>query len=185
MTSITLFLTQLQQGETTSDQMSSVVYGELKKLAISRLRRERAGQTLQATALVHEVYLRLMGKNEGSEWRDRRQFFAAATEAMRRILIEQARSKKRVKAGGKLTRLPLFDVDVASKPENWLVDIDDELAALAEVDEDAAEMIKLRVFVGLSLEEAADVIGLSRTNAFRTWTFARAWLKNKLDESKE
>lgn len=186
MTSITLVLTQLQQGDKTApDQLLSVVYDELKKLAISRLSRERAGQTLQATALVHEVYLRLLGKNVDGKWRDRRHFFAAATEAMRRILIERARSKKRVKAGGNFNRFSLSDIDAASAPEDWLIELDDALDALAEVDEDAAEMIKLRVFVGLSLEEASEVIGLSRTSAFRTWTYARAWLKRKLSQPKE
>jgi RNA polymerase sigma factor (TIGR02999 family) len=186
MTSITVALSQLRNDDRlASEESLEIVYNELRRLAVSHLRRERAPQTLQPTALTHEAYLRLLGVKKDFEWRDRKHFFAAASETMRRILIERARSKKCSKAGGGLQRFSISEADAISSPEDWLIDLDDALVKLTEADENAAELVKLRVFVGLSLEESAEALGLSRSNAFRTWTFARAWLKSELSHSDE
>lgn len=186
MSSITAVIGQLQRGESVnSDPRLAEVYGELKKLAISRLDRERRGLSMQPTALVHETYLRLLGTGAKISWTDRKEFFTYAAETMRRIVIERARSKKTIKAGGEYDHFPISEMKDLEAPESALIELDDTLTHFAKIDKEAAEMIKLRVFVGLSLEEAADALGMSRTTAFRTWTFARAWIKKTLSQPRK
>lgn len=158
-----------------------MVYSELRRLAAYRLSNERPGQTLQATALVHEAWLRLSDKETSLQWHSCRQYYAAAAEAMRRILIEKARHKKSLKGGGEMLRVDLDESQIVS-PLN-----DDEFLALHEAidqleEEDslAAELVKLRFFVGLTHQEAASILGMNRTAADRTWLFARAWLYQRI-----
>jgi RNA polymerase sigma factor (TIGR02999 family) len=151
------------------------VYEELRKLAAARLADQKAGQTLQATALVHEAYLRLVGNEQ--PWNGRGHFFAAAAEAMRRILVDSARRKKSVKHGGDLARQDLDAIDVAAAewPED-LVALDEALTGLGAVDKTAAELVQLRFFAGLPISEAAEILGISPRTADRLWAYARAWL---------
>jgi RNA polymerase sigma factor (TIGR02999 family) len=155
-----------------------LVYHELRKLAAARLAAEPSGNTLQPTALVHEAFLKLIGSADKARWTNHKEFFAAAAEAMRRILIDSARSKHRVKRGGRPHRTVL-DPNQLSAPaidmDQWL-DLDDALIRFDKVDLVAAGLTKLRMFGGLSVEQAGEVLGLSRANAFRKWTFAQAWL---------
>ena len=166
-----------------AEQLLPLVYDELRQFAAARLAREKPGQTLQPTALVHEAYLRLVGPGGGPAWDSRGHFFAAAAEAMRRILIENARRKRRQKRGGAGKRIALAQIEAIadSRPEELLL-LDDALARLAREAPDAAELAKLRLFTGLSVEAAAGVLGVSRATAFRTWTYARAWLQARLNE---
>jgi RNA polymerase sigma factor (TIGR02999 family) len=166
-------------------ELLPLVYDELRKLAAARLAAEKPGQTLQATALVHEAYLRLVG-GQAVEWTGRGHFFAAAAEAMRRILVENARRKSAGKRGGGGRRVPLDDVD-ATAPErpDDLLDLDDALRALEKTDRTAAELVKLRYFAGLTLREAADVLGLAPRTADAVWAYARAWLLDRLKSSDE
>jgi RNA polymerase sigma factor (TIGR02999 family) len=157
-----------------------LVYEELRLLAAQKLSHERPGQTLQATALVHEAYIRLVGE-EPQSWENRGHFFAAAAEAMRRILIDHARHRQARKCGGGRVRMPLDDAEMAdpATPED-IVAIDDALAKLAVEDPQAAEIVKLRLFAGLSIDQAAEAIGVSRATAYRQWTYARAWLRSAI-----
>ncbi|MBA3315566.1 MAG: sigma-70 family RNA polymerase sigma factor [Planctomycetaceae bacterium] len=162
-----------------TEELFALVYGELHKLADRQLASEPSGMTLQATALVHEAYLKLSGGDR--TWSGRRQFFAAAAEAMRRILVDHARRRKRLRRGGDRKRVP---TDLGLLPE---VRPDDEVLALADVlsafeneDPRAAELVKLRYFVGMSLDEAAEVMGVSRSTAARDWSYAKAWLLGRL-----
>jgi RNA polymerase sigma factor (TIGR02999 family) len=159
-------------------QLLPLVYDELRRLAAARLKEEPPGHTLQPTALVHEAYLRLVGTSDQPQWNSRGHFFAAAAEAMRRILVESARRKARVKHGGELQRVDLeaVDVPVRPRPEEVLA-LDGALTRLAEHDSDAANVVHLHFFAGLSIEEAADALGISRATAYRQWTYARAWLR--------
>jgi RNA polymerase sigma factor (TIGR02999 family) len=160
-------------------QLLPLVYGELKRLAAQRLKREAPGQTLQATALVHEAYLRLVGPDGsgGSEWNGRAHFFAAAAEAMRRILIDNARRRAAEKHGGGRERVDLDDVVTPAKaPGDDLIALDEALTKLEREDGPKAALVKLHYFGGLSLEEAAAALGISRATAYRHWTYARAWL---------
>jgi RNA polymerase sigma factor (TIGR02999 family) len=153
-----------------------LVYDELRRLAAWRLAHERPGQTLQATALVHEAYLRLAGHDE-ARWQGRRHFFGAAAEAMRRILVENARRKKRLKHGGQLERVEVEVVEMAAPlPDDDLLAMDEALDRLEAVDPRAAELVKLCFFVGLTQEEAAKELAVSISTIERTWAFARAWL---------
>jgi RNA polymerase sigma factor (TIGR02999 family) len=159
-----------------------LVYDELRKLAAARMAGERPGQTLQATALVHEAYLRLVGARSASEGFDSRgHFFAAAAEAMRRILIDQARRKGRAKRGGERRRVDLDDADLVSlaAPDELLL-IDEAIDRLAAEDARAARLVRLRYFAGLTVEEAAELSGLSRSSAYEHWSYARAWLHHEL-----
>jgi RNA polymerase sigma factor (TIGR02999 family) len=158
-----------------------LVYDELRRLAAQKLAHEKPGQTLQATALVHEAYLRLVDVQKDQHWNSRGHFFAAAAEAMRRILVERARRKKSRKHGGDWQRVDLDSADVVCllQPDE-LLSLHDALDRFAETDAAAAELVKVRCFAGLSVEEAADALGLSRTTAYRHWTFARAWLFSQL-----
>jgi len=195
MSDVTRILSQIESGDpAAAEQLLPLVYEELRKLAAAKLAHEKPGQTLQATALVHEAYLRLVkpgvgGRESGvgeipdsrsptpDSWQSRGHFFAAAAEAMRRILIESARRRRQVKRGGDRVRVDLDAADAVSKitPDQLLV-LDESLASLEGQDADAAGVFKLRYFTGCSVEEAAELLGMSRATAYRHWTFARAWL---------
>lgn len=184
MSDVTRILAALEQGDRfAAEQLLPLVYGELRKLAAQKLAQESPGQTLQATALVHEAYLRLVDQENAPSWDGRGHFFAAAAEAMRRILIDRARGKRRLKRGGGARRVDLEAVGPAAKSEDEeLLAIDDLLDKLAGEDPDAAQMVKLRCFVGLSIEEAARLMGISRSTAYEHWAYARAWLRCELDD---
>ena len=182
MSDVTRILQALDAGDPrAASDLLPAVYDELRTLAAQRLSLERPGQTLQATALVHEAYLRLTG-NGGDHpcWQNTAHFFAAAAEAMRRILVEQARRKARIKHGGGRHRMDVEDVEVVADTDmfdaNELLALDDALAKLAEAEPAKAELVKLRYFAGLSLDEAARVLNISPATADRHWAFARAWL---------
>jgi RNA polymerase sigma factor (TIGR02999 family) len=182
MNDVTRALSAIEQGDpTAAEQLLALVYDELHKLAARKLAHEKPGQTLQATALVNEAYLRLVGGRQTPQWKDKGHFFAAAAEAMRRILVSNARRKRRVKHGGGRTRLPLDDV-VAAPAGDDLLALDELLTRLTSEDPDAAEVVKLRYFAGLSVEEAAESLGMSRATAYRHWTFARAWLLQEMED---
>ena len=178
MPDITHILQAIEGGDAhAAEQLLPLVYDELRQLAARKLAQEKPGQTLQATALVHEAYLRLVDTEKVQRWDSRGHFFAAAAEAMRRILIENARHKGRLKRGGDRKRLDLNDADLISfaAPDELLL-IDDALAKLAREDARAAQLVRLRYFAGLSVEEAAELSGLSRSTAYEHWSYARAWL---------
>ncbi len=177
MSEVTRILNAVEQGNGRAiDELLPAVYQELRQLAAQKLSREKPGQTLQATALVHEAYLRLAGA-EGRTWKGRTHFFAAAAEAMRRILIENARRKRRLKRGGGRQRVDVDEVEIVIEgPSEDLLALDEALSRLAEIDRTKADLVKLRYFAGLTLEQAAEVLGLSATTAKRHWTYARAWL---------
>lgn len=164
-----------------SDQLLPILYEELRRLAADMLAREPVGQTLNATALVHTAYIRLVDATEEPRWNHRGHFFAAAAEAMRRILVEQARRKRRVKHGGAFDRVEMDDERlVCSVPSDQLLALDEALARLGQEEPDKAQLVKLRFFAGMSVEEAAEVLGISRATASRSWTYARAWLHDAL-----
>ncbi len=179
MSDVTQILSRIESGDpAASEQLLPLVYDELRKLAAARLAQEKPGQTLQATALVHEAYLRLLGP-AGTEqpWNGRGHFFAAAAEAMRRILVEQARYKGRLKHGGEWERVDLDSACAVSEPPSLdLLALDEALSKLAAVEPAKADLVKLRFFAGLTMPEAAAVLGISTATAKRHWTFARAWL---------
>lgn len=177
MSEVTQILRAIEQGdEKATDGLFPLVYKELRQMAAQKLVRERPGQTLQATALVHEAYIRLLGK-EVPNFKCRNHFFGAAAEAMRRILVDTARSKKRLKRGGGHQRIELNDACVAveSSPDALLI-LDEALTQLSQVDAEAAKLIQLSFYGGLSLEQSAEVLGVSLRTAYRLWAFARAWL---------
>ena len=176
MSEVTQILIAMEKGASRAEDLLPVVYQELRQLAASKLAREAPGQTLQATALVHEAWLRIAGSN-GKVWEGRRHFFAAAAEAMRRILVEAARRKKRLKRGGNFERVDVDAVDLpAPMPDDQLLALDEALARLAEINSAAVELVKLCFFVGLTQEQAAKELGVSVSTAERLWTYARAWL---------
>jgi len=182
MSDVTRILSAIEQGDSSAaEQLLPLVYDELRRLAAQKLAHENPGQTLQATALVHEAYLRLVDVQKDQHWNSRGHFFAAAAEAMRRILVERARRKKSRKHGGDWQRVDLDSADVVCllQPDE-LLSLHDALDRFAETDAAAAELVKVRCFAGLSVEEAGDALGLSRTTAYRHWTFARAWLFSQL-----
>jgi RNA polymerase sigma factor (TIGR02999 family) len=172
-------LSRIESGDpTASERLLPLVYDELKRLAAYRLAHEKPGQTLQSTALVHEAYLRLVDGNHSQNWGNRAHFFAAAAEAMRRILVENARRKRSIKRGGRHQKFSLEETDLATFSDSErLLAIDDVLDSLAAETPEAAELVKLRIFAGLTVSEAASALGVSRTTAFRHWTYARAWLR--------
>ena len=161
-----------------------LVYDELRKLAAARLAAEKAGHTLQPTALVHEAYLRLAGDQQPHDWNGRGHFFGAAAEAMRRILVEAARRKGRQRHGGNRQRVELDDVGASDiKPAGDLLDLDQALTRLEAIDAAAASVVKLRYFAGLSMPETAQALGLPLRTAERNWTFARTWLHRELSRT--
>jgi RNA polymerase sigma factor (TIGR02999 family) len=177
-----LILNALESGDPhAAAQLLPLVYDELRRLAVQKLAHEEPGQTLDATGLVHEAYLRLVGPADSGRWQDRGHFFAAAAQAMRHILVDRARSKRRPKRGGGRKRVAL-DEDVPAPPtaEEELLALDEALTRLAADDPEAAAVVQLRYFAGLSVEQAAQSLGLSRAAAYRHWTFARAWLRQEL-----
>ena len=179
MSEVTRILSAIEQGDShAAEQLLPLVYDELRKLAAQRLAQEKPGQTLQATALVHEAYLRLVGDQH---FDNRGHFFAAAAEAMRRILLNRARDKKRLKRGGERHRVDLDHIEIAldTKDED-LIALDEALAQLASEDPDAARLVNLRFFAGLTLKDAAASLGLTQRTAERQWTYARAWLYARL-----
>jgi RNA polymerase sigma factor (TIGR02999 family) len=182
MNEATRILNAIGQGDPqAAAQLLPLVYDELRRLAAQRLAQEKPGQTLQPTALVHEAYLRLVGKGDGPPWDGRGHFFAAAAEAMRRILVENARRKRRRKRGGDRQRVDLEQVEaVSDAPSEDLLALDEALDLLAAEDGPKAELIKLRYFAGLSVAEAARCLGISRATADRHWAYARAWLYDRL-----
>ena len=182
MTDVTTILNQIEHGDAAAaEQLLPLVYDELRKLAAARLAHEQPGQTLQATALVHEAYVRLVDQTSPQQWDGRGHFFAAAAESMRRILVERARRRKAEKHGGGMARVELSDRDLLSRsdPEEILA-LNDALDILAQDEPEAAELVKLRIFADFSVEEAGKLLGMSRATAYRHWTYARAWLKTQL-----
>ena len=182
MTDVTRILSAIEQGDPhAAEQLLPLVYDELRKLAAQKLDQEKPGQTLQATALVHEAYLRLVDVEQVQQWNSRGHFFAAASEAMRRILIDRARNKRRFKRGGGWRRLRLEAIDLSvAEPPDDLPALDEALQKLAREDAPCAELVKLRFFAGLTLEDAAATLGIARRTADRYWAFARSWLYDAL-----
>jgi RNA polymerase sigma factor (TIGR02999 family) len=182
MTEVTRVLSAVEQGDPhAAEQLLPLVYDELRKLAAEKMAQEQPGQTLQATALVHEAYLRLVDVKRVQHWNSRGHFFAAAAEAMRRILVERARGKAREKRGGDWRRVDFEELDVTtSVSAEQLVALDDALARLAALDHLAGELVKLRYFAGLALDQAAAALGVSTATAYRHWAYARAWLCSEL-----
>jgi RNA polymerase sigma factor (TIGR02999 family) len=178
MSDVTRILRDIEQGDPqAAEQLLPLVYEELRKLAAQKLAHENPGQTLQATALVHEAYLRLVGGAPDAHWNSRGHFFAAAAEAMRRILVDNARRKRSRKRGGDRVRLDLDQFTAATSERlDDVLEIDAALARLAAADPQAAELVKLRYFAGLSVPEAAAVLGVSPRSADLLWAYARAWL---------
>lgn len=182
---VTQILSAIDQGDpTASEQLLPLVYQELRRLAGDLMVKEKPGQTLQATALVHEAYLRLVGGDTSRDWNGRAHFFAAAAEAMRRILIDGARRKNAQKrGGGQARRMELIEDEVpGGAGADELLLLDDALNKLAEVDAAAAQVAKLRLFGGAAMEDIAAATGVSRATAFRSWTYARAWINARLQE---
>jgi RNA polymerase sigma factor (TIGR02999 family) len=184
MNEVTRVLSAIEEGDPhAAEQLLPLVYEELRKLAAQKLAQEKPGQTLEATALVHEAYLRLVDTKQAQHWNSRGHFFAAAAEAMRRILVDQARRKQADKRGGKRRRVPLEAVGAAhNPPEQDLLAIDEALSRLAAEDPQAARLIELRYFAGLSLEDAAELVGVSRSTAYEHWSFARVRLRCLLQD---
>ncbi len=185
MLPVTRILNSVRAGDAAAvDQLLPLVYEELRRLAAQRLEQERPGQTLQATALVHEAWLRLVDVDHQQQFDSRGHFFAAAAEAMRRILVENARRKQRIRHGGEFDRVPLDEsVGRVDPPDDKvdLIELDAALAQFASDEPRKAELVKLRYFVGLSEQDAADVLGISRPTAARWWAFARAWLYERME----
>ena len=206
MSDVTRILSQIESGDpAAAEQLLPLVYDELRKLAAARLAQEKPGQTLQATALVHEAYLRLLGPAARDSWlrtreenaptaspqslapifRSRGHFFAAAAEAMRRILVEQARRKKRGRHGGDLQRVELGEIAAARTPDaDTILAVDEAVANLAQQEPETAEVVKLHFFAGLTLEETADALQMSRASVYRHWAYARASLRLLLREGR-
>src|SRR5215467_5712855 len=186
MSEVTRILSAIGQGDPhAAELLLPLVYDELRQLAAQRLAQEKPGQTLQATALVHEAYLRLVDVEKAQAWNGRGHFFAAAAEAMRRILVEQARHKKAAKAGGGWQRQELLDAELAvDSTGDDLFAVDEALARLAVAHPRAARLVQLRFFLGQTLAEAAAYLGLRARTAYRDWAYARAWLRRELDRGR-
>lgn len=178
MSDVTQILARIESGDpNAADKLLPLVYEELRKLASSRLQHERSDHTIQSTALVHEAYLRLVDVDQVQHWQSRGHFFAAAAEAMRRILINHARDRHRLKRGGNRRKIDLTALDLAAPiPDEALLDLNEALDTLANEEPESATLVKLRFFAGMTLEEAAAAMGISRRTADRYWAYARAWL---------
>jgi RNA polymerase sigma factor (TIGR02999 family) len=187
MHEVTCILCAIEQGDPqAAEKLLPLVYKELRRLAVEKMAQEKPGQTLQATALVHEAYIRLVDLKIAQHWDSRGHFFAAAAEAMRRILVEQARHKRRLKRGGTLKRVELnSDCAVSESPSFDLLALDEAITRLAEKDRVKAELVKLRFFTGLTMCEAANALGVSLATAERYWTFAKCWLFAELSDHPE
>jgi RNA polymerase sigma factor (TIGR02999 family) len=187
MSEVTRILSQIESGDPqAAEKLLPLVYDELRKLAAAKLAQEKPGQTLQATALVHDAYIRLVDGKAVQHWNSRGHFFGAAAEAMRRILVDEARRKGRLKRDSGRRRVDLESADMlfAAAPAD-LLDLDDALSRLAAEQPQAAELAKLRIFAGLSIEQAAQTVGISRSTAFDYWAYARAWLTCALADRPE
>ncbi len=182
MSDVTQILNAIEQGDSSAaGQLLPLVYAELRRLAAARLAREKPGQTLEATALVHEAYLRLVDVERAQRWNSRGHFFAAAAEAMRRILVERARGKARAKRGGDWRRVDFEELDVTtSVTPDQLLALDEALVRLAAMDHLAGQLVQLRYFAGLPLDQGAAALGISTATAYRHWAYARAWLCSEL-----
>ena len=187
MTDITRILSAIEQGDPrAAEQLLPLVYDELRRLAAQRMAQETPGQTLQATALVHEAYLRLVGDEENQPWNSRGHFFAAAAEAMRRILVEKARRKQRLRHGGERQRVDLDNLDVMQEEKaEELLALDEALERLVGEEATVGEVVKLRYFAGLTIEQTAAALGISVRTANRHWAYARAWLYRQLSQPDE
>lgn len=195
MSDVTQILSAIEQGDAgAAEQLLPLVYDELRQLAARKLRQEKPGQTLQATALVHEAYLRLLGADKeqpGAKrperiWSGRGHFFAAAAEAMRRILVDQARRKLSLRGGGKLQRQPIEVQEIeAPEPAVDMLAVHEALERFQQVDATAAQLVKLRYFAGLTIPQAAQALGISTSTADRSWAYARAWLHTALKQDAE
>jgi RNA polymerase sigma factor (TIGR02999 family) len=186
MSDVTHILTAIESGDPqAADQLLPLVYNELRRLAAARLAQERPGQTLQPTALVHEAYLRLVQGPGELKWSSRRHFYGAAAEAMRRILVESARQRQSAKRGGQAEQIPfdeqMFPVDPSS---DEVLEVDEALQRLAELHPERAELVRLRYFAGLTSEEAAQALGMTKSQAERSWTYARAWLLREISRNR-
>lgn len=182
MSDVTRILSAIEHGDPhAAEKLLPLVYDELRKLAAQKLAHEKPGQTLEATGLVHEAYIRLVDVKQAQQWNNRGHFFAAAAEAMRRILIESARGKAREKRGGDWRRVDFEELDVLTSisPEQ-LVSLDDALSRLTTLDPLAGQLVKLRYFAGMALDEAAATLSISTATAYRHWAYARAWLGSEL-----
>jgi RNA polymerase sigma factor (TIGR02999 family) len=182
MSEVTRILHAIEQGDAhAADQLLPLVYQELRQLATQKLAQEKPGQTLQATALVHEAYLRLVGADKAPQWNSRGHFFAAAAEAMRRILVEQARRRKAAKRGGQAGREELQESAIAApEPDEEVLAVHDALEHLARIDPVAANLVRLRFFAGLNMREAAEALGMSVRSAHSIWAYARSWLHRQI-----
>lgn len=185
MTEVTRILSAIEQGDPhAAEQLLPLVYDELRQLAAAKLAQEKPGQTLEATALVHEAYLRLVDVPQAEHWESRGHFFAAAAEAIRRILVEKARKKKRLRHGGGRHRLEFDEaLLLAQPPHDEFLALDEALSRLAVREPAKAELVKLRYFAGLSIDEAAELLRISRTTAKRYWAYARAWLLAEIGDA--
>jgi RNA polymerase sigma factor (TIGR02999 family) len=182
MTDVTQILSLIEAGDpSAAEQLLPLVYDELRKLAAQKLANETPGQTLQATALVHEAYVRLVDGDPGQQWDNCGHFFAAAAEAMRRILVDNARKKQSLRRGGSAKRLPLEYLEPSAiAPDENLLALDEALVRLAHQDKIKADLVKLRYFTGMTIPQAAKALGISTTTANRYWVYARAWLHEEL-----
>ena len=187
MSDVTHILAAVERGDPqAAEELLPLVYDELRKLAAQRLAGEKPGQTLPPTALVHEAYLRLVGPADSPAWHGRGHFFAAAAEAMRRILVDRAREKRSDKHGGQFQRIDIDTIDLATTATpDQLLAVDESLAKLTHQDPTAAQLVKLRYFAGLTIDEAGQALGVSTATAYRHWNYARAWLHHELHDSSE
>ena len=187
MSDVSQILGKVESGDPhAAEELLPLVYEELRKLADARIAQEKPGQTLQATALVHEAYIRLVDVDKFQHWNSRGHFFAAAAEAMRRILVESARKKKRLKRGGARVRADLLEQDLTVDTDaEEILSVNDALERLHQEDPLAANVLRMKYYGGLSVEAAADALGMSRATAYRHWTYARAWVRTELFDASE
>jgi RNA polymerase sigma factor (TIGR02999 family) len=184
MSDVTQILLRIESGDSTAaEQLLPLVYDELRKLAAARLAHEKPGQTLQATALVHDAYIRLVDAEKAQNWNSRGHFFAAAAEAMQRILVDNARRKRRPKHGGDLDRTELTDIPMTDERADQLVALEEALEKLAAESPEKASLVRLRYFAGLSHQEAASALGVSRATADRFWAYAKAFLRCEMEDA--